>query len=253
MFSREVILLYKKELRQLTRNKGALATSLVLPLFLMVGLPLFISTITGAHPGTSAKHGGEIPAWLPGLRDLGADPTAGMLRVILPIFVAITALVAPTVSASYALVQERESRTLDLLIALPVRVGQILLAKLMAIVTLAGGATGALFIVDAAIALHRGAGGPGWVAGLFLVLLGALSFSTASALLISLLAKDYRAAQSITGFLIAPSLILTSVMNLFVPGPPALRLVCLAALFFAMAAGGLAIALRVVTFERLLR
>jgi len=251
MFSREVVILYRKELRQLARSKNALAASLVLPLFLMVIVPLLVSSIPGGH-GPSMHHGGEIPSWLPGLRDLGPDASAGLLRFMLPIFVAITALVTPTVAAGYTLVQERETRTLDLLVALPVRVGQILLAKLLAIVTVAGGATTVLFAIDAVVALRRGAG-PGWVAALFFLLVAGLSFSTASALLISLLAKDFRSAQSVTGFLIAPSIFLTTGMNVLVPGPPALRVLALGAVFLAMAAAALAISLRVVTFERLLR
>ncbi|HEV8324628.1 MAG TPA: ABC transporter permease subunit [Myxococcota bacterium] len=175
-----------------------------------------------------------------------------MPRFALPLFVSLVGLVLPAMAAGYTLIQERESRTLELLVALPVRVGQIVLAKLAAIVALAAGATLTLFTIDAAVVLARGIGSVAWVLGLLLVLLSALTFSTSAALLISLLAKDYRSSQNLTGAVVAPCVFLNIAVGVFVPGAT-LRLVVIAVFYAAGAAAALAVALRVVTFERLLR
>jgi hypothetical protein len=117
-------------------------------------------------------------------------------------------------------------------------------------VGLAGAVTLTIFAVDAAFILGLGIASAGYVLLLLMLLLTGLAYSTASALLISLLAKDFRTANNLTGALIAPTLVLCLGLLAFVPGASALAVL---ALVFAVAAvGALAVALRVVTFERLL-
>jgi ABC-type Na+ efflux pump permease subunit len=161
-------------------------------------------------------------------------------------------LIVPSVTASYILISERESRTLELLVALPVRVGQVLLAKLLALLALAGLVTLALFSIDAVLILALEVGSPGFVLALLLVLLAALGFSTTSALLVSLLARDFRTANNINGLLLGPTIVVSLVTVLAVPGP-ILSCLVLAGLLTAGALGCAFVAMRLVTFERLLR
>lgn len=252
MLEREVRLLMRKEWRQLLRSRGALASAIVLPLLLLLIIPAAQIIGFSLAPPQSLN---QLPQGIPlppGLAAIGDDPRAMLRILMLPLFVTLGGLIVPGTMANYILLAERENRTIELLIALPVRVGQILLAKLLVILLLASGVTLTLFAVDAVLILVFGVGSIGYVAALLILLICALAFSTASALLISLLARDFRTANNITGALIVPSMFLTIGMLLFVP-TPTIAVLALAALNVGAAIVITQIALRIVTFERLLR
>jgi ABC-2 type transport system permease protein len=251
MLAREVRILFGKEWRQLLRSRGAMLTALLLPILLLViipGLQMLGMKAGAAKPPMNLPPGVELPR---GLREFADDPVA-MMRAMLVPFIALGGLIVPSVTASYTLITERESRTLELLVALPVRVGQILLAKLLALLALAGAVTLVLFSIDAALILGLGIGSPGFVLALLAVLLTALTFSTTSALLVSLLARDFRTANNINGLLIGPTILICFFVMLAVPGPLASSLL-LAAFFTVGSVVSTFVALKVITFERLLR
>lgn len=250
MLEREVRILFGKEWRQLMRSRGAMVTALLLPILLLVIVPglQMLGMKAGAARPLNLPPGVELPR---GLRTLAEDPLA-MMRAMLVPFIALGGLIVPSVTASYILITERESRTLELLVALPVRVGQILLAKLLALLALASAVTLVLFTIDAVLILALGLGSPGFVLALLAVLLTALAFSTTSALLVSLLARDFRTANNINGLLIGPTLLVCFFVTLAVPGP-ALTALLLAALFTVGSAVATFVVLKVITFERLLR
>lgn len=252
MIPRELRFLMRKELRQLLRSRGALATALLLPILFLLIIPgLQIIAFTVLPSGTNnfnMPSGSFVPG---GLAAIGNDPK-GLLRVLLlPMFTLISGLVMPSITANYTMVAEREARTIELLVALPVRIGQILLAKLLVIVGLGGAVILALFVIDAILIVALGVGSFGYVLLLLLLLLAALAYSTASALLISLLAKDFRTANNFSGALLGPTILLAVSLLIFVPG--SLAPLLLAAIFALAAVAATLIALRVVTFERLLR
>ena len=113
--------------------------------------------------------------------------------------------------------QRAGSRTLrPFLVALPVRISEILAAKLLAIVCLSSLVTLPLFLVD----LFWGAGNDdavGLAAAAVPVLVSAIAMSTASALLIRLLARDFRAANNVDGALLAPLLVVSLPLAIFSP------------------------------------
>ncbi|WP_257453523.1 ABC transporter permease [Archangium lipolyticum] len=250
MFAREVRILFGKEWCQLLRSRGAMLTALLLPVLLLVIIPgvQMLGLKSGAMKPVNLPPGVELP---PGLRELAEDPVA-MMRAMLVPFIALGGLIVPSATASYILITERESRTLELLVALPVRVGQILLAKLLALLALASAVTLVLFTVDAALILGLRVGSPGFVLALLLELLTSLAFSTTSALLVSLLARDFRTANNINGLFIGPIILVCFLAMVAVPGPT-LTALLLSALFTVGAAVATFVALRVITFERLLR
>jgi len=250
MLEREVRILFRKEWRQLVRSRGAMLTALLLPLILLVIVPglQMLGMKTGAAKPVNLPPGVELP---PGLREMAENPLA-MMRAMLVPFIALGGLIVPSVTASYILITERESRTLELLVALPVRVGQILLAKLLALLALASLVTLVLFSVDAVLILGLGIGSPGFVLALLAVLLTSLTFSTTTALLVSLLARDFRTANNINGLLIGPTILVCFFVTLAVPGP-LLSSLLLAALFAVGSGVATFVAMKVITFERLLR
>ncbi len=250
MLEREVRILFGKEWRQLLRSRGAMVTALLLPMLLLVVVPglQMLGMKAGLTKPVNLPPGLMLPR---GFRDMAADPVA-MMRAMLVPFIALGGLIVPSVTASYILITERESRTLELLVALPVRVGQILLAKLLALLALASVVTLALFTIDAGLILWLQVGSPGFVLALLALLLASLTFSTTSALLVSLLARDFRTANNVNGLLIGPTILVCFTVVLVVPGPT-LTALLLAALFSVGSVVATFVALKVVTFERLLR
>ncbi len=250
MLAREVRILFRKELRQLLRNRGAMLTALFLPLLMLLLMPLaqIVSMSSATPKDLRLPPEMQLP---PGLAELREDPRA-MLWFILTPLLATGNLLYPAVTASYTFISERESRTLELLVALPVRVGHILLAKLLAILALAMPMSLALFAVDAVLLLKRGLGSPGYVLMLAVMLLCALACSTSTALLVSLLARDFRAASNLNGLVLGPIVLGSFALMTVVPGA-AVAAGVLAALYAVGAGVTTLLALRVVTFERLLR
>lgn len=254
MLDREVRILVRKEWRQLLRSRGALASALLLPVLMLLVLPAgqmlaLLNMPDSGQPFGNIPPGTPLP---PSLAAVGDDPRALLRVLLLPLLVTIGGLLVPSTMATYTLIAERENRTLELLVALPVRVGQILLAKLLVILMVAASVTLTLFAIDAVLIVALGIGSPLFVAGLLLLLLGALAYSTASALLISLLARDFRTANNLNGALMVPTLLLSMGCLLLLPGG-LLALLLLALLFVLAAVAATFIALRVITFERLLR
>lgn len=251
MFNREIQLLMRKEWQQLRRNRAALLSALLLPSVLLLVLPLvqiIVFSLAPPEAFPSLPSSSPLP---PRLAAVGGDPRQLLRLVVLPLFVTIGGLIIPSSTAVYTLIGERESRTLELLVGLPVTIGQILWAKLLLIVIVAVGVTFTLFTIDAVVILAFGISSVGYVLLLLVLLVCTLTFSTASALLISLLARDFRAANNLTGALVVPALLASIGILLALPYENA-ALGTLAALYALAAAIITAIALRVITFERLL-
>lgn len=244
--------LLRKETLQLLRSRSALATATLLPALLLLFAPLAqMATLIDVNQKNMVSVlpvGFRPPRGLVGMeRD-----SAVIVRFMLAALVAMGGLVVPAVAASYTMVSERESKTLELLAALPIRIRDVLAAKLAVILSFSTAVTSAMLALDVAVLLRIEMGSWSYALSLFPLLIAALLYSTASALLISLLARDFRTANQLGGALLGP----TTVIAVFVlafgpPGAPAVLI--LAAIFLAAAVGALYVALRVVTFERLLR
>lgn len=236
-----------KELRELRRSKGALLSATLLPLFLMTGLPLFqLVAVRGA--GAS---GTPVPTGLPaGMAAVGNDPVQLLVRVMLPMFLVLGGLVVPSVSATYTIVAEREKRSIELLMALPVRVRDVLLAKLLAVLALAAIVVVPLFAVDMTVLLVLGLIGAPAVALLLLLVLAALACSAGVALLLALLARDFRTANNLNGALLGPLILVTIAALFLLPSP--LSYAALGTVLLALAAAAVLVGVRWLTFERYL-
>jgi ABC-type Na+ efflux pump permease subunit len=147
-------------------------------------------------------------------------------------------------------VAERERRSLDLLIALPVTVRDILAAKVLAVLIVTGAVVLPLFAVNAAMMLAQGVIPPVHAALLALVLLGALVGSSGVAFVITLVARDFRAANNLSGILTGPLLLAIAATLGLIPGYT--RLVVVAAGLAVLGALCLVAAARWITFERYL-
>jgi ABC-type Na+ efflux pump permease subunit len=162
----------------------------------------------------------------------------------------LAGLLVPSIAAVHTVVVERERRTVELLIALPVRVRDILFAKLVATLALCSVVLVPLFLLDTIALLYFSVVTLGQALGLLALLLAAELCSIALALLVALLARDFRTANNLNGVTIGPALLLVGAVMFFAPA--ALRIPLLILLLLAVGATALVIALRWLTFERYL-
>ncbi|MBO0701948.1 MAG: ABC transporter permease subunit [Candidatus Dormibacteraeota bacterium] len=241
--SRDVWLLVGKELRQLTRNRNAAISGVMLPVLFLVLLPL----IQLGAAGSGGSGAGITGTPLAGLNSIGNTDQV-FLYLVFPLFYALCGLLTPGISATYTIVAEREQHTIDLLMALPVTVRQILLAKLASNLIAAAAVSIPLFIVHAIILQARTGAGIGYIVSALVLLLSGLACSVGIGLLLALLARDVRTAGNLTPLWLFPTMALVGLCVVLVPG--LWRFYVLAAILLLALAGMLAICFRFLTFER---
>jgi ABC-type Na+ efflux pump permease subunit len=167
---------------------------------------------------------------------------------LMPLFIALSGLLIPSVMATYTVVAERERRTIELLLALPVGVGDILGAKLVAMLMMGVCVVLPFFCFDAVALLALHLATLDYVLLLLLMLAAALCCSTGMALLLALLARDHRTANNLNGALLGPLMALIVVILGAVPGDE--RLLVLSAALLIVGALSFFVGLRWLTFER---
>lgn len=248
LLRRPVRVLLMKELRQFLRSRTAVLTGLMLPALIMVVAPLV--QLGAATTSTTAGRGpGGGVAAIPGLAGI-TQLSDVFLYVTFPLFFVLGGLMTPSLAATHTVISERERRSIELLVALPVSVRDILTAKTAANLLVASVTLLPLFVVDAVAVLLLTKAGPLYVAAALLLVLCSLTASIGISLLLALVARDFRTANNLNGFFVVPTMLMTGACVTLVPG--LWRFVVLSLLMLAL--GGLAylIATRWLTFERYL-
>jgi ABC-2 type transporter. len=245
MIDRSVRILLGKELAQLGRSRAALVSATLIPLLLLVIVPVPQLIAFSKTPINIPELPGGGPAGLQSLR--GAD---FFVQLLYPLLVTICGLIVPSLAASYTIVSERERRTLELLIALPVRLTDILLAKLLSILILGTLVTVPLFAITATLVVILDVAPAGTVVLLLIPLIAAVICSTCLSLLLTLLARDFRTANNVNGILFFPVLIATVGVLGAVGGNA--RFFVLGVTLLTLGAIALVIGARWITFERYL-
>lgn len=233
--------LFRKEVRQITRSRKTVAAAALVPALMLI----FVTT----GDIITLKLGfGKKPIYL--LSSSHAVSGTFLLRhYTLPILVSISALVTPSIVMGDVLFGERERRTLDLLVALPVSAFHVVLAKLLAVLLFAVSVTVPLFALNVVIVRLFGYASFTQTAGLFEIMLCAICYSAASALVIAFVAGEARAANIVSGLLLGPivpleGLILGGIKSEIALSVCALLLLCLTAFCLTWA-------IRLLSFERL--
>jgi ABC-type Na+ efflux pump permease subunit len=167
----------------------------------------------------------------------------------LPVLISISALVTPSIVMGDVLFGERERRTLDLLVALPVSAFHVVLAKLLSVLLFAVCVTVPLFAINVLIVHAFGYASFTQTVGLLEIMLCAICYSAASALVIAFVAGEARAANIVSGLLLGPIVPLEGVILGSIKGEIALS-VCAGLLLF-LATCCLTWAARLLSFERL--
>jgi ABC-type transport system involved in multi-copper enzyme maturation permease subunit len=233
--------LFRKEARQITRSRKTVAAAALVPALMLI----FVTT----GDIITLKLGfGKKPIYL--LSSSHAVSGTFLLRhYTLPILVSISALVTPSIVMGDVLFGERERRTLDLLVALPVSAFHVVLAKLLAVLLFAISVTVPLFALNVVIVHLFGYASFTQTVGLFEIMLCAICYSAASALVIAFVAGEARAANIVSGLLLGPivpleGLILGGIKSEIALSICALLLLCLTAFCLTWS-------IRLLSFERL--
>jgi ABC-type transport system involved in multi-copper enzyme maturation permease subunit len=244
----EVELLFWKEIRQLTRNQAAMLTGLFLPAALVVLAPV-LALLASRSPTLRGVHLREVSPGLIGLFGM-TSVQDWFLFVTLPLLFTLAGLLTPTLIATYTVVSERERHTLDLLVALPVTLTDVLTAKLVANLVTGLAIIVPMFAVDAVMILTLTPVGPPYVIGALLLLVSALVAAMGGGLVQALWARDFRTSNYVTAALAVPPLFVTALCVVFVPGSA--RLYVLAVLMLGLGYVAYNAAKRWLTFERYL-
>ena len=245
--SRQVRVLLRKELRQFLRSKNAVLTSLLLPALIMVVAPLV--QLVAAAGGSAMRGTATVPAGVPGMAGL-THVSDLFLYVTFPLFFVLGGLMTPSLAATHTVISERERRSIELLVALPVSVRDILTAKTAANLLVAAITLLPLFVVDAVVVLLLTQAGALYVIAALALVLSALTASIGISLLLALVARDFRTANNLNGFFVVPTMIMTGLCVTLVPG--LWRFAVLSLLMLALGALAYLIAVRWLTFERYL-
>jgi ABC-type transport system involved in multi-copper enzyme maturation permease subunit len=244
----DVTLLFWKEVRQLTRNQSAMLTGLFLPATLVVLAPV-LALLASRTPGYRSVKVPDLTARLPGFSDIhGAQDF--FLYVTIPVLIVVAALLTPTLTAAHVLVTERERRSLELLLALPVTVGDVLAAKLIANAATAVASMVPMFFVDAIVIMFLTGMGPLYIGLSLALLLSTLVAATGGCLLLALVARDMRTATYLSASIAVPGMVVTALAIVFSPG--LLRFPVLALLMLALGGTAFYAGTRWLTLERYL-
>lgn len=228
------------------RNRGALLTATFLPFIVLFFAPIQV-LIQFRVARDQLPEVTDVP--IPGLAG-ATDPSQILVGFVYPILFVMGGLLLPSVTTAYAIVTERERRSLELLIALPVSVTEILAAKLgtVLVVTAMVGVPYIAVVITLLLILGI-ANGPAVVA-LFVSFAAAVTCSTGISLLLTLLARDFRTANNLNGAIFGPLLVITVGVLAAVARPA--NVYAVSALLLLIAAAAVFIARSWVSFERYL-
>ena len=236
-----------KETRQLGRNRTAMLTAAMLPFIILFLAPiqLLVALHFGGSPGIEELRNSPLP----GFADV-TDPSQLIVQFFYPMLLVMGGLLLPSLTTTYAIVAERERRSLELLISLPVTVAEILAAKLLAVLAVTALIGLPYVAIVLTLLLILGIAGAGTIPALLAPFLAAVACSICISLLLTLLARDFRTANNLSGAFVVPALLLT-VGTLGAVGGPA-RTYVVAVILLALGALALVAALRWVSVERYL-
>jgi ABC-type transport system involved in multi-copper enzyme maturation permease subunit len=236
-----------KETRQLGRNRTAMLTAAMLPFIILFLAPiqLVVAMHFGGSPGLEELRNSPLP----GFADV-TEPSQLIVQFFYPMLLVMGGLLLPSLTTTYAIVAERERRSLELLISLPVSVAEILAAKLLAVLAVTALIGLPYVVIVITLLLILGIASAATIPALLAPFLAAVACSICISLLLTLLARDFRTSNNLSGAFVVPALLLT-IGTLSAVGGPA-RTYVVALILVALGAVALFAALRWVSVERYL-
>jgi ABC-2 type transport system permease protein len=218
----------KKEWADTFRNKLVFFTLIFLPLFLTL-LPLANLYIMQAIPPDEVSSGTseDLGPFLPYVEQLGVSPTdpegarqivmVGLASIYMVIFFMIP-LMIPMMIATDSIVSEKVTKSLEPLLATPISVTELLVAKALAaagpavavtwICYALYGGIAALFVPPAVLGVILGLD---WIVGVLLLSPLMALLAVGIGIIVSSRVNDTRSAQQISGLVVLP------LMLVFIP------------------------------------
>lgn len=212
----------RRELQEISKSRGLLLAIFLPPLFITL-VPLvavgFLGQFINSDPELSQSAGemGQLLALMPELRNWSAgEVTVFIILQQFLTFFLMMPLIIPMSIAGQSIVGEKQAKSLEPLLATPIRTGELLFAKATSAVVPALGATWGAYILFLAIGrfmipsdrVYYALLNPKWLVAMVVLapLLSLLSVSVA--VIISARVNDTRAVQQIGGFIVLPIVII---------------------------------------------
>lgn len=214
--NRRVRAILRKEWEEVFKNSLVLFTMVFTPLlFVIMGVATVAGTglATKGAPPMSEAETAELRK-LVGAQCAGLEGAACLdlyLGTLMLLLFMMLPLILPTVFAAYSVVGEKTGRTLEPLLATPVRTSELLLAKVLAAVVPAILVTwgGVALYLGGLAALGKGALvlallSPAWIAAVGLLAPLLAGGGVLAAVIVSSRVNDPRTAQQLSGVVVMP-------------------------------------------------
>lgn len=210
MRRRIIVTVLRREFAETIRNRLLLATILLPPLLLTVA-PLLLGGAIGARtlpPDLARAVLIQRPEWAA----FSASELAGAFAVqqFLAFFLLMPAYI-PLAIATYSIIGEKQARSLEPVLAAPIRTSELLAGKALAALlpgVAAGWLTYVVFITLASVVygphLFLVVSDPSWLAGVFVLGPAVGLISVVAGVIVSARVNDPRVAQQIGGVVIVP-------------------------------------------------
>jgi len=248
----------QREWFETVRNRLLMSTILLPPILLTVA-PILLTAAVGASslpPELEQQVLAQRPEWA----SFTPGELAGAFAVqqFLVFFLLMPAYI-PLSIATFSIIGEKQARSLEPVLAAPIRTSELLAGKAVAALVpgvLAGWMTYAIFVVLASLlygpALFGVVTDPSWLAGVFLLGPAVGLSSVVAGVIVSARVNDPRVAQQIGGVVIVPviALVLLQATGTLLVGPVGYTL--LAIIVFALSIVGLRIGVRLFDREAIL-
>lgn len=212
----------RREVQEILKSRGLMLAIFLPPLFITI-IPLIAVAILGRVIGSdpdSSNNAGELAQMLKLMPELSTW-SAGEVTVFIILqqfltFFLMMPLIIPMSIAAQSIVGEKQSKSLEPLLATPIKTGELLFAKALASLLPAVLATWAAFIIFIGVGrfliesdrVYSALLNPKWLIAMVVLapLLSLLSVSIA--VIISSRVNDTRAVQQIGGFIVLPIVVL---------------------------------------------
>lgn len=248
----------QREWFETVRNRLLMSTILLPPILLTVA-PILLTAAVGASslpPELEQQVLAQRPEWA----SFTPGELAGAFAVqqFLVFFLLMPAYI-PLSIATFSIIGEKQARSLEPVLAAPIRTSELLAGKAVAALVpgvLAGWMTYAIFVVLASLlygpALFGVVTDPSWLAGVFLLGPAVGLSSVVAGVIVSARVNDPRVAQQIGGVVIVPviALVLLQATGTLLVGPVGYTL--LAIIVLAVSVIGLRIGVRLFDREAIL-
>ncbi len=254
MRRRIIATILRREFAETLRNRLLMSTILIPPILLTVA-PLLLASAIGAHalsPDLAKAVLVQRPEWA----GFSESELAGAFAVqqFLAFFLLMPAYI-PLAIATFSIIGEKQARSLEPVLAAPIRTVELLAGKALAALipgVLAGWLTYLVFAALASVVYGPHLFGvvtdSSWLAGTFVLGPAVGLVSVVAGVITSSRVSDPRAAQQIGGVVIVPIIAVTLLQTTGTLLVGASGYLVLAAILFVISLGGLRLGVRL--FER---